>query len=261
MPPRFIPPDPEEEAQRQWAIDHPWERPTFAVPPPRDFQREDWAETYEKANALNRNNQVREYFNVDSAGVDPNSGEATTALGSRLANRFTPEQISEKTWGEFQKRWGVAPTNNWNTYKTPGGGVVGVDPHTGKSAQLVPDGPPKAVTPKPEQKFRIPVAFDPIFKKPTEFVQMTEKELREKLPTLSDSTRSSETVKAIMGAISPEAPTVNLHTNSFSPKLFTPPKGGGKPSRAVAREYVGKFGQRATEQLKADGYDPSGYAD
>lgn len=216
MPPRFIPPDPEEEAQRQWAIDHPWERATFAVPPPRDFQREDWANTYESAKALEKNNQVRQYFDVPSAGVDPQSGEATTALGSRLVNQFTPEEIDQKTWGAFQKRWGVAPETNWHTYKTPGGGVVGVDPHTGKSAQLVPDAIKPPVIPKMAKDaiFDIPTGF--VNDKPSGHQKLTKTQLLDAWKNLSSDVKKSEAVKLALGGDYPREPDT-IRDNLITP--------------------------------------------
>lgn len=41
----------------------------------------------------------------------------------------------------------------------------------------------------------------------------------------------------------------------------TQPQSPKRPTRALAREYVKKYGNKATEQLKSEGFDVSGYAD
>jgi hypothetical protein len=43
-----------------------------------------------------------------------------------------------------------------------------------------------------------------------------------------------------------------------APTAIVSPK---RPSRAIARDYVNKFGAKAADQLKADGFDIGGYAD
>lgn len=65
---------------------------------------------------------------------------------------------------------------------------------------------------------------------------------------------------AVAGALAPDQTGADVSGVS-APGAGTP-AGPRKPTRALAAQYVEKFGKAAAiEQLKADGYDPTGYAD
>lgn len=143
--------------------------------------------------------------------------------------------------------------NRLTTYKSPGGGVIGVDPETREVVRLVEDAPPKPVAEKP-QKFMWEQGLAGL--RPDTFITMTPSQFREGMPNFPEFARTNAYNRALLGD---SVTGTNAFTRGFDAGAGTLK---GKPTRSKAAEYVKKFGHSsAMEKLKSEGFDISGYAD
>lgn len=179
---------------------------------------EDYAESYERAKKM-WENRIGTRF-VPIASEDPNSGEASS-YGAAPQNftQFTPESIEKDVWGPFRERWGGHAGERFTTYKTAGGGIVGVEPRTGAVTTLLPD-PEKAPPKEKEALFTIPTGFAD--GRPIGTTRVTKKQLLASFDKLSEDVKRSDAVRIALGADYPEPP--HFVADAFRRRLaFGPP--------------------------------------